>query len=261
MFPLVGRLFRRRSPIQVMTRVLAERRADARWRLDSEPDAVVSDGEVRFRHMFETVEDSETFYRAPADLVESGRRLLTIDAADGVAAAVHNTVVAQIGCNCIPVFAMVNGGRGRSLFTFKCVYPTSPAFLDVRVLPRVDIVKWVLMGVSHSHDFSFHPRLHRNTFSTETLAEIRNMVLQNHSSAEIRMTNGVLCNKDVFYNSTRSARAEMRTDQSRALRDEAVKSDIWSSEIRLTVDNVFREAFCECRAVGKTSPRHPCLHG
>ena len=85
MFPLVGRLFRRRSPIQVMTRVLAERRADARWRLDSEPDTVVSDGEVRFPHMFETVEDSETFYRALADLVDVGRSLLTIDAAEGVA--------------------------------------------------------------------------------------------------------------------------------------------------------------------------------
>ena len=57
------------------------------------------------------------------------------------------------------------------------------------------------------------------------------------------MTNGVLCNKDVFYNSMRSARAEMRTDQSRALRDEVVKSDIWSSEIHLTEDKVFREAF------------------
>ena len=84
MFPLVGRLFRRRSPIQVMTRVSAERRADVRWRLDSELDTVVSDGEVWFQHMFETFEDSETFYRAPADLVEAGRRLLTIDAAEGV---------------------------------------------------------------------------------------------------------------------------------------------------------------------------------
>ena len=157
MFPLVGRLFRRRSPIQVMTRVLAERRADARWRLDSEPDAVVSDGEVRFQHMFETVEDRETFYRAPADLVDAGRRLLTIDAADGVAAAVHNTVVARIGCNRIPIFAMVNGGRGRSLFTFKCVYQACPAFLDVRVLPCVDVVKWILTGVSHSHAFSSFP--------------------------------------------------------------------------------------------------------
>ena len=96
MFPLVGRLFRRRSPIQVMTRVLAEKRADARWRLDSEPDTVVSDGEVRFRHVFETVEDSETFYRAPADLVDAGQRLLTIDAADGVAAKMSDVWSSEI---------------------------------------------------------------------------------------------------------------------------------------------------------------------
>ena len=31
-----------------------------RARLDGEPDVVVSDGNVGFRHMFETVEDSET---------------------------------------------------------------------------------------------------------------------------------------------------------------------------------------------------------
>ena len=169
---------------------------------------------------------------------------MTIDAADGVAAAVHDTVVVSIGCNCIPVFVMVDGGRGRSLFTFKCVYNGCSAFLDVRVLPHVDIVKWVLMDVSHRHDFSVFPqRLPRNTFRAETKAAIRNMVLQNHSSAEIRLKNNVLCNKDVFYNAVRMAREEKKEEQSRALRDAAAKSDIWSSEIHLMENNVFHEAF------------------
>ena len=35
----------------------------------------------------------------------------------------------------------------------------------------------------------------------------------------------------------------MRMDQSRALRDAAALSDVWSSEIQLTEDNIFQEAF------------------
>ena len=113
-----------------------------------------------------------------------------------------------------------------------------------RVLPHVDVVKWVLMGVSHSHDFAaFPPRMPRNTFGGETKAAIRQMVLQNHTSSEIRRANGVLCNKDVFYNAVRSAREEKRAEQSRALRDAAAASTIWSTEIRLTEDSVFAEAF------------------
>ena len=83
----------------------------------------------------------------------------------------------------------------------------------------------------------------RNTFSGETKAAIRQMVLQNHTGAEIRRANGVLCNKDVLYNAVRSAREEMRAEQSRALRDAAAASGIWSTEIHLTGDSVFSEAF------------------
>ena len=148
-----------------MTRAFEARRADARARLDGEPDIVVSDGKVGFRHVFETVEDSETFCFAPEDVIDAGRRLLTVDAADGMSAAVHDTVIMRVGCNCVPVFAAVSGGRGRGLFSFRCVYPDCSAFLDVRVLQHVDVVKCVLMGVSHTHDFStFPPRLPRNMF-------------------------------------------------------------------------------------------------
>ena len=57
------------------------------------------------------------------------------------------------------------------------------------------------------------------------------------------MKNDVLCNKDVLYNAMRSAREEMRTDQSRALRDAAPTLNVWSSEISLAEDNTFQEAF------------------
>ena len=93
-------------------------------------------------------------------------------------------------------------------------------------------------------DFAaFPPRMPRNTFSSETKAAIRQMVLQNHTGAEIRRANGVLCNKDVLYDAVRGARAEMRAAQARALRDAAAASGVWSSEIHLTEDSVFAEAF------------------
>ena len=53
----------------------------------------------------------------------------------------------------------------------------------------------------------------------------------------------VLYNKNVLYNSMRGALEEMGTDQSRALRDAAALSDVWSSEIQLTEDKIFQEAF------------------
>ena len=177
-----------------MTRAFAARRVDARARLDGEPDVVVPDGKVGFRHAFETVEDSETFCFAPEDVVDAGRRLLTIDAADGISAAVHDTVVMRVGATAFRSLrrstADAAGASSRS-----SVHPDCSAFLDVRVLQHVDVVKCVLMG-SRTHDFStFPPRLPHNMFRGETGAAIRRMVLLNHSSAEIRMTNNVLATR------------------------------------------------------------------
>ena len=118
------------------------------------------------------------------------------------------------------------------------------AFLDVRTLHNADITKWVGMGVSHNHGFSTFPtRMPRNTFTDKTKEAIHKMVLENRPCGEIRMKNDVLCNKDVLYNAMRGAREEMRTDQSRALRDAAALSDVWSSEMQLTEDKIFQEAF------------------
>ena len=144
------------------------RRMCARDRLDRDPDYVVVGGKISFRQTFETVEATETFCHAPADVIDAGRRLLTLDIATGLSTLVHDTVVVKIGCNNIPLFAMVFGGRGRALFSFECVYSGCSAFMDIRVLPRVDVIKWVVMGTSHSHGFSTFPqRIPRNTFSSE----------------------------------------------------------------------------------------------
>ena len=95
------------------------RRMCVRDRLDRDPDCVVIGGKISFRQTFETVEAAETFCRAPADVIDAGRRLLTLDIATGLSTLVHNTIVVKIGCNNIPLFAMVFGGRGRALFSLN----------------------------------------------------------------------------------------------------------------------------------------------
>ena len=223
---------------------LAQRRADAKARLDSESDFVVIGGSVCFRQSFQAVEADETFCNAPESIVDAGKRLLELDIGNGISSLVHDTVVVRIGCNNVPLFAMVGGGRGHTLFSFKCVYMGCTAFMDIRVLRHADVIKWIVMGVSHNHDFSTFPnRVPRNTFDAETKAMINNMVVQNKPSAEIRLTTGALCNKHVFQNALRQARSDIRADQSRALREAASQSAIWSSEIHLTGENAFFEAF------------------
>ena len=85
-----------------MTSAFSSQRAQTRARLDSASDYVVTDGMVGFRQTFETIEDAETFPRAPDDVVDAGRRLLTIDVARGLSAIVNDTVVVEIGCSRVP---------------------------------------------------------------------------------------------------------------------------------------------------------------
>ena len=113
------------------------------------------------------------------------------------------------------------------MFSFKCVYSGCMEFLDVRTIPNADIIKWVLMGVSHNHGFSTFPaRMPRNTFTDQTKEAIHKMGLENRPCGEIRMKNDVLCNNDVLYNAMRGAREDMRMDQSRGLRDAAALSEV-----------------------------------
>ena len=231
-----------------MAAVLDARRVDARDRLDRASDVVVRGNNVSFRQSFETIASDETFCAAPADVVAAGRRLLTRDMTPGLARVVHDTVTVKIGCNNVPVFSTARGGRSRTLCLFRCTYPCCPAFMDVRILPHANIVKWVLMCTSHNHTFSTFPsRVPRNVFASETMAAIRDMVLGNQPSATIRIANNILCNKNVFQNVLRTARTDMRSEQARALRDAVSKSDVWTSEIHLSRDNTFYEGAEEFR--------------
>ena len=159
--------------------VLEQRRVSAIARLDAESD-FISGGVVGFRQSFETVEALETFCRAPQCIVDAGRRLLGLDVGNGISTLVHDTVVVRIGCNNVPLFAIVSGSRGHTRFSFKCVYAGRTAFMDVRVLRHADVIKWIVMGVSHNHGFSsFPPRVPRNTFGAETRATIHDIPSHN----------------------------------------------------------------------------------
>ena len=142
------------------------------------------------------------------------------------------------------MFSLVEGGRERTLFTFQCVYDMCSAFLEVRLFSGVYVVKWVMMGVSHSHDFtSFPKRMPRGTFTESQIDRFKEMEQQNKSCAEIIMQNDVFCRKHVFQNAMRSFRADNKLNQTRELRDAARSSSLWNSELHLTRDNVFEEMF------------------
>ena len=76
-----------------------------------------------------------------------------LDSGNGIAMLVHDTVVVNIGCNNVPLFAIVRGSRGHTLFSFKCVYEGCTAFMDVRILRNADVIKWIVMGISHPRVF------------------------------------------------------------------------------------------------------------
>ena len=160
----------------------------ARRILDEEPDFIVVDSKVAFRQTFETVELVETYVRAPPEIVDATRKILTAERFDSVARTVRDSVFYSVGCNRVPLFANVRGGRGRTLYEFQCVFEGCPAFLDVRMFSGVDMVKWVVTGVSHSHSFSvFPPRMPRNTFPDDVLEKIRRMGAEKVNVAEIKL--------------------------------------------------------------------------
>ena len=140
-----------------MTRQIVHRK------LDDEADFVVSDSNIAFRQTFETVELAETYVRAPRKIVEATRTILTAERFDSGARTVRDLIFYSVGCNRIPLFTNVRGGCGRTLFETQCVFEGCPAFLDVRLFSGVDMVKWVVAGISHSHSFDAFPPACRET--------------------------------------------------------------------------------------------------
>ena len=241
-------------PIVTNAADITTTRQIARRKLDDETDFVVVDSDITFRQTFETVELVETYIHAPREIVEATRKILTAERFDSVAKTVRHMILYSVGCNRIPLFANVRSGRGRTLFEFQCVFDGCPAFLDVRLFSGVDIVKWVVTGISHSHSFDvFPPRMPRNTFPDDILEKIRGMGAEKVQTAEIKLKMGVLCNRNVFQNALRGVRKDLCDDQCRDLRNTVSASDLWSSPINLTPDNVFLEAFFTNTALASKS--------
>ena len=120
-----------RDKMDALTDMASARKA-LRSELDALSDLVVDASAVAFRHELRSLRAPETFCEAPRDVIERTAALLGADIVDGVARTVHDTVTVAIGCNRVPLFALVEGGRARTLFTFRCVYDGCPAFMDIR---------------------------------------------------------------------------------------------------------------------------------
>ena len=70
--------------------------------LDDESDFIVCDSEVTFRQTFETIELAETFSRAPPEIIEAARKILTTERIDSLPKTVRESVRFSVGCNEIP---------------------------------------------------------------------------------------------------------------------------------------------------------------
>ena len=135
---------------------MKERRASTRAELDALSDFVTGPCSIGFRREFRAMASGETYCMVSNLVIERAQSLLTEPLVDSVAKTVHDRVFFEIGSNNIPMFSLVEGGRERTLFTFRCVYDLCSASLQVRLFSGVYVVKWVMMGVSHvttSHHF------------------------------------------------------------------------------------------------------------
>ena len=124
-----------------------------RRRLADEPDFVATESGVAFHQTFETVETPETYVRAPPDVIEAVRRLLATDKIDSITKIVRESLFFTVGCNRIPLYANVDGGRGRTLFEFQCVFQGCSGFV---VLLCSLTFKWNYKLMIHFQSFQ-HP--------------------------------------------------------------------------------------------------------
>ena len=73
----------------------------------------------------------------PEEIVQAARGIMTAERNDSIATVVRDTVFFRVGCNNVPLFALVGGGRGRTLFEFRCVFDGCSSFLDIRFFPAL----------------------------------------------------------------------------------------------------------------------------
>ena len=159
---------------------LFEKRRSHRNMLDGFPNFEIDSGVVTHIRHCVTLETAESFPNAPDD-IHSAVVLVSRRIDTAVVATVTESLNFKIGSCVIPVFALVSGGRGRSLFTFKCLFESCPAFLDIRTLDLGEQIKGMAMGISHSHDFSVFPsHVPRNIIPDSVKAEVELMVTENH---------------------------------------------------------------------------------
>ena len=125
-----------------MDRHAEHERSRLKLQLDAESDFMTHNNKICFHQSFETVTALETFCTTPEEVVKSCRGLLDVNLNDTVAKVDREHVNITIGCNTFPLFSLVSGGNGRTLFSFRCVYTNCSSFMDIRTFARAVKVKW-----------------------------------------------------------------------------------------------------------------------
>ena len=161
--------------------VSTTKRIKLRIELDATPDFVSANGVV-FKQHFVTVRFDESYNDASDETVASVRRLLELPVYDTLASMMRTHVTFNVGSNRVPLFGLRSGGNDRTLFSFGCVFKHCPAFADVRLFRGVERIKWIVLGITHTHDFAVFPaRVPRSTVPDELKVELQRMVLDRRS--------------------------------------------------------------------------------
>ena len=196
-----------------------------------------------FKQHLVTIEMDAAYVNMPESLIQNVTQLLSEQLDDTMAARPKNCHVQEWRVRRSSVLPCL-GWNGRTLSPFKCVFENCPSFLDIRAFPDEKRIKWVLMGMSHSHSFTAFPsRIPRNVIPEGVKEELQRMVIEKQSCAAIKMKNEVLCNNDIFKNVVREVHKRMNSEQARALRDLTGRPTLCSSTINATDNHAFSEDF------------------
>ena len=158
------------------------RRMLARQTLDALPDFSVGASGVSFNQSLMEIESDETFFAAPKTLVDACRSILTLDINTTVDRVVHDSVTVQIRCDHVPPFALVNGGRDRTISPPMRLRRLT-CFSGYQKICLRRKLKRVIVGVAHSHDFSsFQSRSQQIRF---TRRQLSSSVLWVHKTSRV----------------------------------------------------------------------------
>ena len=114
-----------------------------KFSLDKLADFFDQTRKITFMHALEMIEADETICTALPDITDADSILMEVNLDQGLSKIVHDNDALKIGGNRVPLFAMVSGGRSRTFFSFRGVFPHCSSLLDARIMHRANWVMWI----------------------------------------------------------------------------------------------------------------------